>query len=130
MMRELTCPVCGARAKVIEGRGCDVLIGCSSCGRETYVLVHPIINLGSMELNIKEYDACVEVEDPSLFLKSGIKVKKIFRGYSNFRLDELQRQIERGDRCWNLGAYSQREVEELLAKAEEFGLKVSFQLRQ
>lgn len=129
-MVDAICPVCGAEAKVVKDGGYKILIGCSSCGSETYVRVHPVIDPESIELDVKEYNAYVEVEDPSLFLKTGIKVRKIFKGYSNFYLDDLQRQIERGDKLWNLGVYSQREVGELLEKAESLGLKVSFQLRQ
>jgi hypothetical protein len=72
------------------------------------------------------FKAIVEVDHPSLIRKLQIKIKKVFEGRSNFYPEDLERQIRKGLNSWDLGFYSDKEVEELSIKAEKLGINIKF----
>jgi hypothetical protein len=125
----LQCPVCNGEAEVLRDEGAVHVFGCTSCRHEFYVRVHPVGLEDSIGTRMNVYKACVRADDLSSILKNRIKISKIFNGYDNFSLDDLCRQIERGETCWDLGLYIEDEIKVLLGNAEKIGLKVSFFLR-
>ncbi|MGY8627964.1 hypothetical protein [Chromobacterium violaceum] len=124
MASGVKCPVCGGESQVSKRDGSMQFLTCLSCKYEFAVRAH--YTEDSILLETKVFKALVDVNDPSMVRKLRVKVKKVFEGKSNFYQEDLDRQINQGAKYWDLGFYSDQEIEELLKKAVEFGLEVNF----
>lgn len=124
MANLVKCPLCGGQASPLSAVGAINLYKCDPCGHEFPVRAHFIDN--PIPLETKVFTAIVTVDSPGEVRKTQMKTKKAFEGMSNFYSEDLDRQILKGDRAWNLGFYSEDEVLELRQRAVDIGLSVEF----
>ncbi|GEM_PF-4563928 len=131
----LNCPICDGNAESVEEEyGIICTYQCEKCGHQFAVRIHYLID-DSIQLDVKEFKAFVEVPDVNSPQKLAIKVKKLaikvkktFSGHSNFSLGNLESQINDALSEWDLGFYSEKEVSELKKKAAKLGLNIKFVL--
>lgn len=124
MSGEIKCPACGGSSRVINEEGSIRLLKCFSCGNEFSVRIHFVEP--PITLTTKVFRASVKLDDPSSTRKTHMKIKMVFSGCSNFYSEDLERQIAKGLSSWDLGLYSEQEVETLKSKAAEIDLSVDF----
>ena len=124
MEHSIQCPKCNGGSFLSTDEGVIQLYKCSSCGYEFHVRVHYIVKPDpSMP---KAFKATVDASDISATRKLQIKVKKVFAGKSNFYPSDLDKQVKQGLTTWDLGFYSESEIQQLTSLANEMNLKVTF----
>lgn len=127
MSKERPCPECGGVAVSESGRVAVENYRCRRCGHEFAVHVHYIEE--PRPLGIAVYKALVQAGSGEMERrKNRIKVRRVFEGRSNFYPAKLDSQIEQGQAVWDIGFYSEREVNELKGVASQIGLAVEFVL--
>ncbi|NHZ42602.1 hypothetical protein [Massilia aquatica] len=125
-MSEISCIECGGDAVIVSEVGIVRLYRCEKCGKEFYARVHYVHD--PISLGIKTYKAKINAADPTAVTKLRIKVRKVFSGKTNFRPDDLDRQIASGLPWWDLGFYSEDELSGLESSAKKMNLDILFEL--
>lgn len=124
MTSDIKCNSCNGETKLIHEEGTVRLMKCTACGNEFSVRIHHIED--PIALSTKVYKAYIDASDDKLIRKLQMKAKLVFEGYTNFYIQDLEQQVTRGAKFWDLGFYSEQEIDGLLQKAEKIGLKVNF----
>ncbi|QWF16916.1 hypothetical protein [Lysobacter capsici] len=120
-----TCINCGADAVLIAGEGTVLLqFKCPVCLNEFWAHVSPAVTDESEPYIV--YRAFFDVASPEEVSKLKIKVRKALQGIGNFYLEDLEAQIAAGRLEWDLGRYSQYEVQAVEEAAAKMNLKVRF----
>lgn len=123
-MNKIKCPACGKSSHKIDDEISDQIFKCDFCGNEFHVRIHFVDK--PIPLETKVFKALIDASDPKTIRKLQIKVKKVFEGMSNFYPADLDHQISKGMNTWDLGFYSDGELENIKLNAAKLGLIVQF----
>lgn len=124
MSNKISCPVCGGAATPEDAPAAMEHYRCGTCGHLFAVRVHYVEK--PVSLGITVYKARVHAGTEEAARKNRMKVKTLFKGKSNFYIDDIDRQIEQKQATWDLGFYSLDEVTDLKEAARNIGLDVEF----
>lgn len=97
---------------------------CRKCGHAFWVHVQHMA--APHDLGVVTYKAYVAADSLKAARWNRLHVPKVFGGRSNFHLSDMEAQFTKELSKWDLGYYSENEVKELQAAAQEIGLLVEF----